>query len=183
MPNKSNGYSILETLVTTSILSVSLASAVPSMMDLIHRNKVDVTKNQLFSALYFARSTAITEQIDTHVCALDYDANKKFKCGTYSTFNSSWSKGWLVFIDRNKNYNYDGEQELIKVYENESDVKVVMNQRGRLRFRANGMARSTGFYVCDTQDKHHFHVYLLHTGRARISDALGEKQRLKCRGG
>lgn len=180
MKQFNNGYSILETIVVTSILGIGIASAAPSLSDFVNRSKVDSVKNQLFSALSFARMAAIAEQQDTHVCALSYSPSGDYQCGSYSTFNSSWSKGWLVFTDSNNNYQFDGENELIKVYENGSSVKVVMNQRGRLRFRANGMARSTGFYICDLQDQNHHHVLLLHTGRARTKAFLDASQRRKC---
>jgi Tfp pilus assembly protein FimT len=167
-------------MITTGIFGISIAVAAPLMTELLNRNRVDSVKNQLFTALYFARSTAITEQIDTHVCALEKNSVGQYECGSYSKFNASWSNGLLVFIDKNDNRNFDGDEELVKVFENESEVKIVMNQRGRLRFRPNGMARSTGFYICGSNDENHYHVYLLHTGRARTSSQLDATQRQKC---
>jgi type IV fimbrial biogenesis protein FimT len=90
------GFSLVELLVTISIVAVLLALAIPSMDDAALNGKLRSQANAFLSTLHLARSEAIKrngrvvvcKSADGAACVADGDA-------------SGWDQGWIVFHDRN----------------------------------------------------------------------------------
>ena len=174
----SHGFTLVELMVTLTVSAILATAAAPSFANLIARNKVLIQTNAILESLYLARSYAIVKQRNVHVCHLDPETNSS--CSEDRNYNSKWSHGWLVFADNNGDRNFDGNDELLQVVEMPDSVNIVFNQRGRLRFFPDGSARSSGFYICDRQQNSFQHIYLLHSGRARINQKMNAKQKSTC---
>lgn len=172
------GFTLIELMVAITVAAVLASAAVPSFASLIARNKVTTQTNAILESLYLARSYAIVKQRNVHVCHLNAETNSS--CSEDRNYKSKWSHGWLVFADNNGDRNFDDKDELLQIVEMPDSVNIVFNQRGRLRFFPDGSARSSGFYVCDRNQQSFKHVYLLHTGRARINQKLSAKQKSTC---
>jgi len=82
------GYTLIEALVSLSIVAVLAAIAIPSFADHIGRQRVAVATNGLNTAFRYARSEAITRA--TRVAVVPAEA-------------ADWRNGWVVFIDTNDN--------------------------------------------------------------------------------
>jgi len=174
---RSEGYTILETLAACTITAILLSLALPSFAELIEKTRIQSQVSLLHVTLHSARNHAISTQSIVIVCAADPRQDDKCS-GNYSS-NTNWRHGWVVYEDKNRNNHLDTKDTVLNV-SGKTNATVVFNQRGRLRFFPDGSARSAGFYVCSTSSKQSWHIKLLHTGRARAQRNLGEKQHKTC---
>lgn len=173
------GYSLLELMISTAMLLVFLAVAAPSFSALIARTELTTHASSLFDSLYLARAQAMTRRQTIHVCQLE---SRETKCSDNYQSKRSWSQGWMIFADVNENNNFDTGDELLRVIHLADTINIVFNQRGRLRFFADGSARSAGFYLCDKQQRYTRHILLLHSGRVRMHNRLSKRHRTTCAG-
>ena len=178
VPAPQRGFSLLELIISIAVLASLTSLAIPSFAAMLARNKVITQTNAVFEALYIARSHAISKQKNVHVCPIQIDDNTR--CGDNLGYNANWSGGWLIFADNNRNANLDKSDEILQIVEMPKSINIVFNQRGRLRFFPDGSARSAGFYMCDKAQSNYKHIYLLHSGRARVNNKLTAKQKLRC---
>lgn len=86
---RAEGFSLLELMITISILMISLLIVIPSMQKLIQTNKLTTTANELQLALTFARMEAIKQNRNILFC----HSSDGTRCSAASSVG--WS-GWLV---------------------------------------------------------------------------------------
>lgn len=171
------GHSLLEIIFTLSLLITLGAVAAPSFAAFISRTQVSVQASALLETLQFARNTAITEHKIVQICELHADSER---CsGNYNSRNN-WEHGWLVYIDANENNSLDANDRIVRSHRVTEPVNIVFNQRGRLRFFPDGQARSAGFYLCNENGSKFSHLYLLHSGRARLRSELSKSRQQIC---
>ncbi|MFT4629411.1 MAG: type IV fimbrial biogenesis protein FimT [Arenicella sp.] len=175
---RQSGHSFIELAIVTALAAILLSQAMPSFASLYANTQVSTQSNAILQSLHLARSHAVAKQRNVHICHLDRATMNT--CDQDRGFNSTWSVGWLVFADNNSNKNLDDKDQVLQIIEMSNSVNIVFNQRGRLRFFANGSSRSAGFYICDRKQRSFRHIYLLHTGRARINQQLSERQKSIC---
>ncbi len=90
MPNRVRGFSLLELMITITVMAILLAIAVPSFRDVIHRNQVSSASNAMLASLNYARSEAITRGQLVSMCPGDQTAG----CTSGGT---AYDQGWLVY--------------------------------------------------------------------------------------
>ena len=170
------GFTIIEMMITVTIIAIIIGLATPSYQHLVSNNRLIVTNNDLMTSLALARQNAISYAKDVYLCELLDEKT----CNEKRPFNADWSKGWMVFIDNNRNALLDDKDTIsyVSYKPNQKGIAIVFNQQGRLRFRPDGSARSAGFYLCSRE--RHKHIFLLYSGRARHNDSLTEKQLKNC---
>ncbi|MGC9456382.1 MAG: GspH/FimT family pseudopilin [Halothiobacillaceae bacterium] len=83
------GFSLIELMITISLLAVILGLAVPSFNFLIQSNRATTLANDLMTAITFTRSEAIRRGEAVRLCPSDDGA----KCG------GSWTDGWITKAD------------------------------------------------------------------------------------
>lgn len=88
------GFTIIELMVTFSVLAIIAAFAVPSFRGLIISNSVASDRDELFVSLNYARSEAVKRGRAVTIC--------KSANGTSCDNSLSWNSGWLVFQDNNR---------------------------------------------------------------------------------
>ena len=94
LPLKQHGFTLIELMVTVSILAVIAMIAAPSFTPLIERWRVRSAAEELQSTIYYARSEAIKRGGGVTINATD---------------NADWANGWEVHgIDA------DGDDELLQ---------------------------------------------------------------------
>jgi len=92
----SDGFTIVELMITIVVLGIALAFAVPNMQGLIMNNRLTSQLNLLSSNLALARNEAVKQNALVLACPSS-DGEDCADAGT------SWEKGWLIFVDRNRN--------------------------------------------------------------------------------
>lgn len=172
-------FTLIELMVGLAILGILIATAAPSFVSLFIRNEIITNSNNLIASLSYARSQAISRQQTIHVCQIEKGEQK---CSSNYGWNRSWSNGWLIFEDSNANNNFDPDSDpVLRIVELNGNTKIVFNQRGRLRFFADGSARSAGYYLCSHTHSAAKHIYLLYSGRARINNKISKRQHDICK--
>lgn len=91
---RQNGLTLVELLLTIVVLTVLLATGVPSFMEFIKNNRLIGQTNDVVIAIQLARNEAIKRGSMTVVCA---SANQ-----TTCSGNDNWTTGWIVFSDLNR---------------------------------------------------------------------------------
>ena len=171
-------YSLIEAMITVALLTIIIAISAPSFAVLIKKNELTTLSNTIIGSLYFARSHAIAHQKNVHICQLSL--NLSTTCARDYNYNRDWSNGWLIFTDTNRDNEFDENDDLLRKVTLNTSTSIIFNQRGRLRFFPDGSARSAGYYLCSSNLDEVRHVYLLHTGRARVNQSLTRKQLQIC---
>ncbi|CAM5260906.1 Type II secretion system protein H OS=Stutzerimonas stutzeri OX=316 GN=CXK92_09595 PE=3 SV=1 [Stutzerimonas stutzeri] len=137
MINRDQGYTLIELLITLSILTIAISMAVPAMADLIARNRQQALLNQVQDAIQKARAKAVLHR-QTIVL-----------CGTVDTgsCSGSWANGWMTRTETS--------DKILDVTQLASAEELRWSGFGdqRIRFYDNGTSpHSNGrFYQCYKQ--------------------------------
>lgn len=106
---KSRGVTLIELLVTVSVLAILSSIAVPSLQNFTNTSRAVALTNELVAALNFARSEAIKRGVAVTICKTANPDNASPTCTT----DGSWQSGWLTFTDpTNRGTVNDGETRL-----------------------------------------------------------------------
>ena len=93
---RQQGFTLVELLITIVVISILLATAVPSFMQAIKNNRVAGQANSLVVSMQVARNEAVKRGVSTIICAANADMDA-------CSGNNDWSTGWIVFSDLNRN--------------------------------------------------------------------------------
>jgi type IV fimbrial biogenesis protein FimT len=92
--HRQQGVTLIELLVTMSILVILLTVGVGGMTTVVKRNTRATEVNTMIGHLNFARAQAVMRATDIRVCPVD-PSNPAAGCGA-SADGSSWSNGYAV---------------------------------------------------------------------------------------
>ena len=162
------GFTIVELMISLSLMAILAAIAVPSYERLILTSAADKFRDDLYSTLVLARSEALTRgtsvtvctSTDTNVCSDDAD---------------DWQGGWLMFEDKNNDSTLDlTSEEILSVYQNfnQRSASLTFNNGDKVRFsRLGGAAGFNGtFNFCRSDADYAQYIVLQNSGRARFAD-------------
>lgn len=140
------GFTLVELLVTVTIVSILLTIGVPNLTDFIRNTRVRSATFDLLSDLNFARSEAIKGGSKVTLC-------KSTDGAACSTATGGYETGWLVFRDCDGDgvlEDCDGDgttaSELLRIHAALTDVSIKggTNVVNRACFGANGRATECG---------------------------------------
>lgn len=109
-PEIMRGVTLIELMVTLSVLAILVTMGVPAFQDLINNNKATGVTNSLVSALNFGRSEAVKRGQLVTVCTSNSTASATPGCD-----GTSWKSGWVVFVDNPATGVVDGADTVLKV--------------------------------------------------------------------
>ena len=82
------GITLVELLVTMSVLTIVLSLAMPTFRDMLMNSRILTHKDALFNALNYARNTALKQNINMQTCPIG--ATGSTACG------ANWQAGWII---------------------------------------------------------------------------------------
>jgi type IV fimbrial biogenesis protein FimT len=131
--SRSAGVTLIEVAITVTILAILAAVALPAFNNVILANRLAAGANELVGSLQVARSEAIRRRSRVVVCASASGSG----CG------GSWSDGWIVFEDGDRNGTVSGSETVIRSQSRMNDLQVLAstNIGTAVVFRPDGMAR------------------------------------------
>lgn len=164
--NKFQGFTLPELLVSVAIAAVLLAAALPTMKDVIVKDRTASQVNELLASLQLARSEAIKRLTPVTVCA---SANGD---SCLAPALNDWKSGWIVFNESvSANGVRDIGEDLLRVggalkpgYTLYSNEKI----SGYITYLANGRSQTAGtgnavgqMVLCAESDVASLHAVLL----------------------
>lgn len=156
MKNKQHGFTLLELIVTISIVGIIAAIAIWNSSDMLEKNRAENFLLELKRNLNFARAKATSTDEIVVVCPAQYNQVKKGKA-TFGCKNK-WDKNKIivVFVDSDNDGDYDSDTDtLLRVMEKMPDNNKLSFTGGkRLAFDTSGrITTSVGkFTYCPDQD-------------------------------
>ena len=89
-----SGMTLIELLVTVSIVAILATMAAPSLREMLESNRLTALNNQLVSTLNYVRAEAVKRAYPVTMCVRNTD-------GSACASSGGFEKGWLVFVDCN----------------------------------------------------------------------------------
>lgn len=144
---KRNGFTLLELLVTMSIVLIVLSVGVPGFQGMIKDNRLVSQTNEFVTAVNLARSAAVRFQRNATICVTaDYTAAVPACAG-----GTDWSQGWVVWVDKDRN-GAPAANEVLTVHEPLPDtITFTSGATGQFSFDARGFgtAAADALTLCD----------------------------------
>lgn len=125
------GFTLLELIVTVTVLAVLLGVGIPSFNSTIASSQLTSQANRILTALNAARMEAVKRNTQAIICT---SANGTACNGT------SWASGWLIFMDANKNETLDDGEPIFAKAEAMTNVSATGNApvASKVVFQADG---------------------------------------------
>lgn len=139
------GFTLVELMVTTSVLVILLAMAVPSFTQMIGSNRLATQTNELVASLNLARMEAIRR-----------GQNVAIRSGSTTSAGADFSSGWTIFLDSDSDGTLASESDVLRV------GQVPAGRTAITRVKQSGGA----YVTSDEGDK----AYLVFTSRGAKSN-------------
>ncbi|MBL4631495.1 MAG: GspH/FimT family pseudopilin [Paraglaciecola sp.] len=139
------GVTLIELMVTVSIVAIILTSVAPSIQSILIKNRIVAEINELSSLIQYARHQAIDEQTPIIICpSTDYK-----NCIT------DWNAPKIVFLDSDGNGKRDeATEELLVASSAIADSHVMTGPALTLQFEDTGEANMTTEILLCHKDKY-----------------------------
>lgn len=102
------GFTLIELMVTLSVLAILTTLGVPSFMATIRDNRLATTANEMLTDLAYARSEAVTRGGSASLCASSD--------GSHCATSGNWEQGWIVFADSNGDGVVDSGDSVLRIH-------------------------------------------------------------------
>lgn len=160
------GLTLVELMVTMTIVAIMAAFAAPNLELFIRTASVRAATTELASALNFARSEAIKRGRSVTVCkSADIQATT-VACST----TASWNQGWLIFIDVDRDGVVDTGEAAIRVGSpgaNSISISGNGNFANFVSYQPTGASNGNGTITLSIQNIQR-QIVITTTGRLRI---------------
>ncbi|GJM11452.1 MAG: hypothetical protein DHS20C11_37280 [Lysobacteraceae bacterium] len=175
--NTQQGLTLIELLISLTLLSVVLIGGIPAFSDFTANNRMITEKNRLVGEVNLARSEAILRSQRVVLCP----STDGMQC----LADPHWHAGRLIFIDSNANRERDPNELILRATEATDASLSVLTPRSRRRviFYPIGFAPGSNatFTFCDGRGADHAQAVILsNTGRPRTSSRGPGGRELRC---
>lgn len=179
-PASSQGFTLIELMVAIGLTGLLLSLAVPALDTFTTNARSTSAVNDFVSSMHIARSTAVTTNFRTTVCASANGTN----CEAVS-----WDQGWIVFADRDSDQTVDNDETIVATSAGINGLSIQSGEFGRfLMYRPNGRVMTTSatgnsgqFTVCDNRGSEFAKVLIVDlSGRPRMSHYLADGTSPSC---
>lgn len=162
MPCKHNSaFSLIELLITLTLVSLFVSLALPSFAGLVERNRIYGLRDQLQAQLQHARTSSVLHNRDLEVCG----SSDGQACDEH------WQKGWVLRFT-------DNAQILSHQQLSPSHRIMWAGATERIRFHGNGTSPlgNGRFYICDQHQAVVLQIVISRQGRIRQVTGLEPSQ-------
>ncbi len=156
------GLSLIELMITLSILMIILTAVGPSIQSILIKNRVISEINELSSIIQYARHQAIDEQTLVSVCPST----------DYTNCSTNWNDPKMVFIDSNADTTRNADEPLLVSIEALSPTNIMTSSENIIQFTETGQASQASALLLCHQDKKAEYARALNVtvqGRVRLS--------------
>lgn len=172
------GFTILELLVATLVIAITLSVAIPSLGWLIQDARRTADINALVTSIQLARSESAKRSLPVIVCK----TSDRHTCGDSSVH---YEQGWMVFVneDGGQPPAIDAGEQLLFAYQPRTEGSIRSN-RSRYTFRPYFRRSTNGTITfCDHRGGDAARAVIVsYTGRPRVSGEGPGGRRLICAG-
>ena len=169
--SRSNGFSLLDLLITLAIASILITSGAGTIR-LLRDTFQTVEVNTFVSLLNMARSAAITRQRDIVFCP----SSDGRRCSAATDF-TWWHNGALLFSDDNGNHKLDTTDVVLRWHvPDDAQLRIKSSRhRSRVVYQPNGFAGGSNitFTICGKRAAANAtgrYIVVSNTGRARVAE-------------
>ena len=152
-----SGFSLIELIITLSIVSILAFVAVPSIKNILKEHRLSGYTNDLVADLNAARSEAVKRATPVTICKTTNPQNSSPACNTTATDN--WTTGRIMFIDVDSDGVIDSGEQVLRIRQGLDDQNSVIKGNGsatgtanRITFKADGtstLTAETEIALCD----------------------------------
>ncbi|MCB1629592.1 MAG: GspH/FimT family pseudopilin, partial [Xanthomonadales bacterium] len=158
------GFSLIECLTVLGLLALMMGMAVPGFQQMIANQTMRAQVDRLHVSLALARTQALTRMDHTIVCSSADGLN----CDG----SGQWHRGWIVFVDHNRNRRLDPGEALLDRGEAMPEGLQATGPaaRSRVRFQHMGYSPGTNLTIrfCDQRGAAHGSALIVsNVGRPR----------------
>lgn len=168
------GLTLIELLITLSLIIILTLLAIPSFDNLLHKNRPEIALKQIKRQIFLSRSYAITHDKYISLCGLVQN-----KC-----HKDLWHESITSFVDTNKNHVLDGDEEVLYVIDRINIQDELSYPRHAITFKPDGSLKGLGngtFVYCafDLEGSPTgLEMSINNAGRARLRDTRKCKERI-----
>jgi type IV fimbrial biogenesis protein FimT len=148
LPRLERAFSLYEALVTLTVVSTVTSVAVPSFQQLASSQRMSSAINSLVTALHLARSEAIKRREIAVLCP----SSDGRACRNNNLGDTVWEKGYLLYIDRNANHEFDADETAVWAMGATEGLRIRSTAgRDHVAYQPSGMASGTNLTItfCD----------------------------------
>jgi len=191
--SQQHGFTLWELLITLLIGGILLGVGVPNVMEFQRNGAMAAASNDLVTAMLMARTEAVKRQAFVTVCLTDNPLDDAPTCENAAVVDSL-SRGFIVFVDENDNFDAAGARILNDITDGnatvDADEQVLMRSEaigGRMMVSAshgcvsygpNGFTRAAGG-LCFPAGAARFVVYCDDRGRRPSAGNLSSARAIR----
>jgi type IV fimbrial biogenesis protein FimT len=166
--NKKSGFTLIELVVSLAIVGIIFTIAIPTYGSAMARAKMGEAESAIFTSINNATNFSFIGGTRAVLCPSADGLNCQ------NSFD--WSKGWMVFEDKNANRERDVEDRILGNTEEISPELRILTSEGRTRiaFQSGGgnFGSNAHFKLCDERrPKRSRSLFLSNTGRIRVTES------------
>ncbi len=167
MTPRQHGVTLLELMVTLSIMVILMTVAVPSFQDLIRSNRLSGITTEFMGRINYARSEAVKRGIPVTLCR---SAN-----GTACAASGAWSQGMIVFLDTNGDGSVDVGETVLRQSGGAPETYTIIGSVNAITYAGNGSTANTGtIAICRDSDEARAQNIIVTAAGTRISTGSSE---------
>ncbi|WP_151981288.1 GspH/FimT family pseudopilin [Acinetobacter guerrae] len=163
MKNKNIGFSLMEISIVLTIMAVIASFAIPSYHQYMASQEAKKVPQILTLHIQKAKHESLLSKQNIILCAST----------TFKECDNNWTNGYILFVDQNKNRNYDPNETVLAVeplqlkygslsWQGFGNKKIIFESTSGLPLASNGT-----FRYCSAQYSHHRKLTLSRMGHAR----------------
>jgi type IV fimbrial biogenesis protein FimT len=168
--NKQYGVTLIELLVTLSIVVILATVAVPGLQQFMTTNRLSGITTEFMGILNSARSEAIKTSLPTIVCA----------SSDFTNCTGTWSSGWISFIDNDRSSSRTNGDTYLRRNTALTDNYTANGTSTTIIFERDGRANTDATMVfCRNSDEATAQAIIITPTRPRIASTASSGKPIK----